>query len=111
MEPVKIAMTLQRMVISFGELAREMETLIKSEEIPKSERDYHIAKEKACAVLKSESIPVGEMGLRIKGLVADELFRRDCALYKYNGLRCRIDILGKQMSAYQSVGRHFDSEV
>ena len=108
MELSKTAITLENMITKFGKLSTEMEELIKSEEIPKAERDYQIAKEKAWAVMKAQGKLVGEITATVKGVCSKEMFRRDCSLYRYNGLKVRIDILGKQMNACQSINKNFD---
>ena len=107
-EAYQNAVTIKKMVKAMGELARDFETFVNSDEVPTSERDYQIAKDVTWAKLKAEGKPVTEIKEIIKGRCAEELFRRDKAEIKYKSFIVRLGVLEKQLNGYQSVNRYLD---
>lgn len=106
MEPVKVAMQIERLITALTAEGHKLQEFVKSQELPTTERDYQIQKEKACADMKSKGMTIGEIDKQIKGRCSDQLFARDVAVIKFKAMQARIGILKAQLNGFQSINKN-----
>ena len=108
MTPQDTAKILIDIVSDLGKAQRALESFVKSEELPKAERDYQKAKALASVRMRADGKAVGDVTNELKGMVCDELFRRDSAEIKFTALKSKLKVLSDQLSGYQSVNKYLD---
>ena len=109
MEPLEVAQILQNIIKEIGKASKELTDFVKSEELPKAERDYQKAKELACVAMRQQGMAIGLIDMQLKGKCSDELYRRDMAELRYKALNIRINVLTKQLNGYQSVNKYLEN--
>ena len=67
-----------------------------------AERDYQVAKAKAVLMMKDEGATMTEINLRIKGEVADALFKRDTARVLYDSTMEYINVAKKDLQIIEN---------
>ena len=85
------------------ELNKAMKALrVNGNEWAKAERDYHIAKDQAVLTMKDAGCSMTEINLRIKGEVAEALFKRDTARVLYEANQEYINVAKKQLQLIEN---------
>jgi hypothetical protein len=93
------------------DLQRAVKMLRKSgDEWAEAERDYQIAKSQAVLTMKDAGCTMTEINLRIKGEVADKLFKRDKARVFYDSNMEYINVAKKQLQTIENqINREWNS--
>lgn len=68
----------------------------------KAERDYQIAKSQAVLALKDAGATMTEINLRVKGEVAEALFKRDTARIMYDANMEYINVAKKDLQLIEN---------